>query len=126
MGFQKTVLILALVILSISIIVLSVFISRKDDDKIWPPESSTCPPYYDISYNINGNVFCEDNFGIQDDASTIDISAVVINGEPGNNCKKFYVENVAGVRMNSEQKCSFVEKCKVNWEGWCEKPTYSY
>ena len=125
MGFQKTVLMVALVILSITIIVLSIFISRKDDEKIWPPESSTCPPYYDISYNEDGT-FCKDAFGIHDGSSTIDISAVVIQGATINNCEKFYVESTSGKKMNSDQKCSFVEKCKVNWEGWCGKPGYSY
>lgn len=125
MGFQKTVLMVALVILSITIIVLSIFISRKDDEKIWPPESSTCPPYYDISYNNNGT-FCKDAFGIHN-GSTIDISAVFIDdGVNKNTCENFYVESTSGKKMNSEQKCSFVEKCKVNWEGWCGKPGYSY
>lgn len=123
MGFQKTVLIIALVILSISIIVLSVFISRKDEDKIWPPESSTCPPYYDLSSNGNKNVFCEDTFGIQDGET--DISAVVIDGH-NNTCNKFFVESVGGKKMSSQAKCDFVDTCNVNWEGWCEKPTYSY
>jgi len=120
MGFQKTVLIIALVILSISIIVLSIFISRKDDEKTWPPESSTCPPYYDISNNSSGTFCIDNNFNIH--TTVVDISGAVAGG----NCGKFYVQSKAGTKMNSKQKCDFVQKCKVNWEGWCEKPSYSY
>jgi len=121
MGFQKTILIIALVILSISIIVLGSFISKKDKEKMWPPESSTCPPYYDLSYNNLGEIHCNgDNFGFD---SSVDISGV---GNHHANCASFMVQDGSGVKMNSDQKCQFVETCKVNWEGWCEKPSYSY
>ena len=122
MGFQKTVLIIALVILSISIIVLSIFISRKDDEKTWPPESSTCPPYYDISNNDTGTFCIDNNFDLHPPAPIADIADVV----GGGTCGKFYVQAKNGTKMNSKQKCEFVQKCKVNWEGWCEKPSYSY
>tara|TARA_B110000444_G_scaffold222081_1_gene223806 strand:+ start:723 stop:1091 length:369 start_codon:yes stop_codon:yes gene_type:complete len=122
MGFQKTVLIIALVVLSISIIVLSIFISKKDDEKTWPPESSTCPPYYDISKNVLGTL-CNNSFDMG--TKDTDISGVEISGHP-NKCGNFYVKSNSGVIMNTTQKCDFVKKCKVNWEGWCEKPTYSY
>ena len=54
MGFQKTVLIVALVILTICIIFISTVISKNESKKQWPPETGTCPPYYIVSTDDSG------------------------------------------------------------------------
>tara|TARA_Y100000816_G_scaffold276239_1_gene245227 strand:+ start:374 stop:760 length:387 start_codon:yes stop_codon:yes gene_type:complete len=128
MGFQKNVLIIALVILSISIIVLAAFISRKERDKLWPPELSTCPPYFDISQNGNA-IQCKalEGINIGEDISTKS-PAVTFEDATGskNTCLDFFVQNESGGKMNAEQKCDYSNKCKINWEGYCEKPGYQY
>lgn len=128
MGFQKNVLIIALVILSITIIVLASFISGKEKEKEWPPEVSTCPPYFDISQNGN-NIQCSTfSDGVEPGVSLLgtDITFKDAANGTNNNCKKFIVQTEAGAKMSAEDKCDYSEKCKINWEGYCEKPGFYY
>jgi len=126
MGFQKNVLIIALVILSITIIVLASFISGKEKEKKWPPEVATCPPYFDISQN--GNIIQCSTFtdGIEPGVSSLGTGETFKDADNGSNttCNKFTVQNAAGVKMSADDKCDYSEKCKINWEGYCENPGY--
>ena len=125
MGFQKNVLIIALVILSITIIILASFISGKEKEKEWPPEVATCPPYFDISQN--GNIIQCSTFtgGVEPGVATA-VSFKDAATDTNTTCNKFIVQNAAGAKMSAEDKCTYSEKCKINWEGYCEKPGYSY
>ena len=125
MGFQKNVLIIALVILSICIIILASFISKKESDKLWPPEKASCPPYYDISYNTDSSIICK-QFPT---GPTIGVIGTLTGGKKfedaesktNDNCNKFTLQTTNGtVKMTPKQKCDFSKICKINWEGHCD------
>ena len=132
MGFQKNVLIIALVILSISIIVVASFISKKDKEKSWPPEKATCPPYYDISYNTDSSIICKHFAGGPKPGVTVQLTDskfedATYDKDNDNDdskqafCKIFTLQTANGAKkMTPKQKCDFSKTCKINWEGYCD------
>ena len=104
MGFQKTVLIVALVILTICIIFIATVISKNESNKKWPPEVGTCPPYY-ITKNIDGGTVCER-----------DPNAPRI-GENSANCNKISLSMGGKPTISDKQKCEWANTCKIQWDG---------
>tara|TARA_Y100001970_G_C14253363_1_gene873398 strand:+ start:5916 stop:6278 length:363 start_codon:yes stop_codon:yes gene_type:complete len=103
MGFQKTVLIIALVILTIAIIFIATIISKNESNKIWPPETGTCPPYYTVSTE-NNEVKCKR-----------DPNAPRI-GESVDSCNMLNLKQ--GETMISDKaKCEWSNACKIQWDG---------
>ena len=103
MGFQKTVLIVALVILTICIIFISTVISKNESKKQWPPEIGTCPPYYVVSTE-NGGVSCERD----PNAPTI--------GENNGNCNRLNLKEGTNF-ISDKTKCEWSNTCKIQWDG---------
>ena len=108
MGFQKTVLIVALVILTLAVIVMATVISNNESKKKWPPEIATCPPYYKA----------------QGDATTKSISCVRTDGYPtigngGTNCKEYEMtdSNDASKFISDKKKCEWAKGCGIQWDG---------
>ena len=105
MEFQKTVLIIALVILVITLVLLSAIISNKAKNKEWPPEISTCPPYYRVQTNDDGMgstcVRVDENRKIGDDSDNCATLPLFENGKP----KTF------------AQKREWAEGCRIKWDG---------
>jgi len=106
MGFQKIVLIIALVILTFCIIFISSMISSTQANRKWPPEVATCPPYFGVEKsNTNpGKLKCQ----------------LVPNGPvPGSgvaNCKLFELAN--GITPTTDcQKCKWANQCGIQWDG---------
>ena len=126
MGFQKTVLIVALVILTLSIIVMATIISKNESDKKWPPEISTCPPYYSTVRDPQTNILqCkldvdDPNAPKADPIGTIDQSKYP-------NCtdtvkKILDLQTTAGNTIISEkQRCEWANKCGIVWDGISHK-----
>jgi hypothetical protein len=56
-GFQKTVLIVAIIILIITLIVIGVALSKKSAEIGWPPMVPQCPDYWTIDGSGN-NAIC--------------------------------------------------------------------
>jgi hypothetical protein len=57
MTFQKTVLIIALVLLILSLVIVGVLIKSAATTAKFPPEVSTCPDYFKVQ-NQNGTIHC--------------------------------------------------------------------
>jgi len=108
MGFQKNVLIVALVILVIMIIIMTAVIEASEGKKKWPPEISTCPPYYKLTYDSNVPQ-CE----------FIDTNRTIGEIENSTNCKKFSLVQ-GGRPASASWKKTWAQRCKVNWDGISE------
>lgn len=101
MGFQKTVLIIALVILTLCIIFIATVISKNEGNKKWPPETATCPPYYIVT---------KDNTCIRDpDAPKI--------GESNTQCDTFNLRSSGNAYKSDRDKCMWANECKIHWDG---------
>ena len=105
MGFQKNVLIVALVILVLAIIIMSAVIQASEGKKKWPPEISTCPPYYKLTYDDNVP-HCE----------FIDRNRTIGTPDESTDCKKFSLVQ-GGRPAGASWKKTWAQRCKVNWDG---------
>ena len=102
MGFQKTVLIIALVILTIAIIFISTVISKNEANKVWPPEVGTCPPYYIVS--------TEDGVKCKRDPNSPRI------GEDNQSCNMLNLKDGNNF-ISDKAKCEWANSCKIQWDG---------
>jgi hypothetical protein len=100
MGFQKTVLIIALVILTFSIIFIATVISKNEANKQWPPETATCPPYYIVT---------------KDNTCERDPNAPKI-GTTNSQCDTFNLKSSSGIKSDRD-KCLWANECKIHWDG---------
>jgi len=122
-GFQKVVLIVALVIFSISILFIAAMIANNNSKKKWPPETATCPPYFevvDITDQTTGKVTgkkCEQLKNSTGDAIPIayptDVSGVACNEYPSG--------TVTLSSKTNKDKCDWATKCNIVWDGITQK-----
>ena len=94
-GFQRTVLIIAAVMLVISLIVLGTLIRNANENVEWPPQSSSCPDYWT---NV-GNGVCQSV-----DKQNTGISSGTIN-------------TTSRGLATPQQRCDWAMKNKVMWDG---------
>ena len=105
MGFQKTVLIVALVILTLAIIVMATVISNNESKKKWPPEVATCPPFYKV-HGENGIISCK-----------LDASDAIGNGDSNCQTKQMTVAGDNSKFISDQDKCNWANGCGVHWDG---------
>ena len=112
MQFQKTVLIIALVVLVISVIIIAAILDQAEGKKKWPPEEGSCPPYYKLGTSIKddpSSIAC-----IQQDPERL-IGRAKDDRE---NCATFKLINENGKPKTRADKKAWVERCKVKWDGY--------
>ena len=106
--FQKNVFIIALVILSFSLIFIAAVISDKESGKKFPAETSTCPPYYSVVKDEeDGSLHCKlnDNFNVGEEK-----------------CKKFALHK-NGKLQSDFDKCEWAKGCNITWDGVWKRGT---
>lgn len=95
-GFQKTVLGVALIILSITLIALGVMIFNSRNSDAYPPELSNCPDYFEMRQN-KGEDMCYNIHGLG-------------NGDQ-DACLWFKpTDNIKTMKK-------FTKECKLTWDG---------
>ena len=120
-GFQKVVLIIALVIFSISILFIAAMIANNNSKKKWPPETASCPPYFEVvDVKKDGKIVgkrCEQLKNSTGDAIPIaypnDASGVACNVYPSG------TETLSS--KTNKQKCDWATKCNIVWDGITQK-----
>ncbi len=98
MGFQKTVLISAAVILLISLIFISIVLYNSKYNAKFPPVDTYCPDYWSLSEDANGPT-CNNDYSLG--TCRDDDSFNTVNKFPNGLCDMF----------------KWTEKCKVTWQG---------
>jgi hypothetical protein len=105
-GFQKTVLIIAIVILIITLVVIGVALSSSSRLEEWPPMLSDCPDYWKI--DGSGNMATCTN--IKDLGSC-----------PAKSGEKHLVMNFNSPVFSGDNgtcnKYNWAKKCGVTWDG---------
>ena len=98
-AFQKIVLTIFLVILVIALIVIGVMLYYNRENTLWPPETSECPDYWDVT----GPGLCKANPNL---------------GNIGNGCDTANFRNVMATGEKARKsKCTWAKKCGVYWDG---------
>jgi hypothetical protein len=95
-GFQRTVLIVAAVMLVICLVVLATLIKNAVEQVDWPPQSSTCPDYWLES--AQGMCSPQPNMNVGTSSGDLNIRKV---GTP-------------------EQRCDWARKHNVVWDGYTD------
>jgi len=99
-GFQKTVLVIAIIFLLICLIVISLLLIKNKKQQLWPPIISNCPDYWlDLSDNGSKCVNIQ-NLGTCKSTTTMDFSVAPYIGSNGDS-----------------QKYNWAKGCGVTWDG---------
>lgn len=97
-GFQKIVLIAAIIILIIALIFIGVALSYSQDNK-WPPMVPQCPDYWTADGSGN-NTICTNVMNLGSCNSVMNFSNAPFTGA-NSNCAKY----------------TWANKCGVSWDG---------
>jgi hypothetical protein len=108
-GFQKTVLMIAIVILIISLIIIGVAMSYATD-KNWPPYIPQCPDYWVMD-------------GSGNDTKCINVKNLGVNrcttaNTPG--YRNFTINTYKAFGESDDANCrkfTFARDCRVSWDG---------
>lgn len=105
MNFQKTVLIMATVLLIIILVVIGVSLSKASVEENWPPIVGECPDYWvDMSGNgeacFNSHSLGRCNVPREGEKGTMNFNQAPFTGDNGN-CAKY----------------NWATACEVTWDG---------
>ena len=107
-SFNKIVLTIATIVLSISLIALGIFLSKSMFENSYPPVISDCPDYWDVSFNSNNETICEN-------ISTIN------RGSQSSDCRKkainMFSTNGSNINDVMCEKYTWAKDCDITWDG---------
>ena len=114
MEFYKTVFMIMLVVLFISLSIVGYAIYNSKNDKKYPPIVSECPDYYELSGNI-----CTDVHGLNNGNDYNSGGASQSISCESVNFSLLPKSNNAGMGPNSAicEKKKWANTCGVNWDG---------
>ena len=112
MNFQKTVMMVALILFIAIMAVVAVLMSNNKKKAVFPPEIGVCPDYWELTnIQVNGR----DVKGCKDVNNVGNASGTIPNTDTGN-CS-------AGINFNDaayatkKAKCTAAKACGVEWDG---------
>jgi len=107
-NYNKTVLVVASVLLILGLVIIGFFITSTQKNSTYPPVIGDCPDYWDVGYDINKKKICtlrSINSGL---ASPAD-------------CRSYPVAlfNAAGTSDNDIicEKNKWAKRCNIHWDG---------
>ena len=110
-NFNKIVLTIATILLSISFILLGISLTKSLYEDVFPPIVSDCPDYWDVSYNSNDDVACKNTSTINSGNGTVACGS--IDGYP--------VDLFSSSGTNKYdvicEKYKWARKCGIVWDG---------
>ena len=106
-SFHKIVITISIIVLIISLIILSLFLTKSLFEDSYPPVISDCPDYWDVSYN-NNEVLCVNTSTININTSDIDCSFIPVNRFKINGSQE------DDILCN---KYEWAKKCNTSWDG---------
>ena len=107
-SFNKTVLIVACVLLILGLILIGVFISKNIEKAAYPPVVGDCPDYWDVSYNSSNQKICSKNS---------------INTGTGTtaSCQIYPVDIFSNAGTSVDDiicaKYTWAKECNIHWDG---------
>jgi len=98
MTFQKTVLMIAVVLFILIMTVVGVLMSKSTAETAFPPEIGTCPDYWELIDDDEGKKVCNNkkDLGI---------------------CNQNDIDFNADGYKSRKQKCNWAKGCNVEWDG---------
>lgn len=108
-GFNKTVLLIASVLLILGLIIIGYLIVTNVQNYSYPPIISDCPDYWDVNYDSANKKICKNN----------SINSGIANSSY--NCRDYSVDlfKASGTSINDIicEKYKWAKKCNIQWDG---------
>ena len=101
MNFQKSVLVIAIILFLIIMLMIGVIIRSHDKNKLFPPEVPHCPDYWESM----GQEGCRNTHGLGNIEKT----------ECGGDVK--FTEQKYQGESGRKNKCEWARNCEVEWDG---------
>ena len=110
-GFQKTVLLVAIGVLSVSLFGIAILLMKENRKKVFPNEIGDCPDYFQM-----GNEGCKSVKSYTQLGGTIkgDGSGPAGCTNPGKIFKTQAKYNGSNGRV---EKCKWAKRCGLTWDG---------
>ena len=107
MNFQKTILVVAIVVLIILLVLIGYTLSKSDASETWPPIVGSCPDYW-IDLSGNGEA-CFNSHKL----GTCNLPG---DGKDNNNTMNFN-QSPFNTSTGVCSKYKWANNCKVTWDG---------
>jgi len=107
-NFNRTVLLVASVLLILGLIIIGFFIVKSVEDSAYPPIISDCPDYWNVEYDsVTGKKKCTNNS--------------INSGIASNNCRNYSVDLfTANGTSEYDVICAknrWATRCNIHWDG---------
>ena len=113
-SFNKTVLIVACVLLILGLILIGVFISKNIEKAAYPPVVGDCPDYWDVSYNSANQKICSSN------SINTGIAGNMVSSST-TSCQSYPVSNFTNAGTSVDDiicaKHNWAKECNIHWDG---------
>jgi len=108
-NFNRTVLIVASILLIFGLIIVGFFIVKSLEDSAYPPIISDCPDYWNVLYDANANKDkkCQHNY----------INRPISNAECNNYPTSEFNKIGSSVDDIICAKHRWAKKCNIQWDG---------
>tara|TARA_Y100000741_G_scaffold51210_4_gene35079 strand:+ start:5771 stop:6106 length:336 start_codon:yes stop_codon:yes gene_type:complete len=100
-SFQKTIITISTIILIISLILVSTFLSKALMEETYPPIIADCPDYWDVTYDTTNNIICSNKTTINE------------GRQHNDKCKNINITQ----DMDICQKSQLARECDLAWDG---------
>ena len=111
-NFNRTVLLVACVLLIIGLVIIGLFSVKSIQDSAYPPIISDCPDYWNVTYNRAGEIICRNN--------------QINDGYATTQCRNYPTSkfNVSGTSANDIicEKSKWAKDCNIHWDGITNNP----
>ena len=111
MNFYKTVCIIALVILLVSLAFIGSALASSSQNMEFPPNISKCPDNYEIGYDEYGDFY-----------SCMNSNAVLDGCDSESFADSSYNMPGIGPTSGACEKKKWAKKCRVDWDGLTNNP----
>jgi hypothetical protein len=110
--FNKTVLMVASILLILGLIIIGIIIVRSLGEEVFPPVVTDCPDYWSVTYNAANEVICKNN--------------QINSGYAKDTCRNYPTSRFS-VNGTSEadklcEKSKWAKDCNIHWDGITNNP----
>ena len=112
-SFNKTVLIVACVLLILGLVLIGVFISKNIEKAAYPPVVGDCPDYWNVGF-VGGKKTCSSN-----SINTGIVGNMV--SSPTTACRSYPVSMFTDTALSVDdiicKKHKWAKECRIHWDG---------
>jgi|TARA_B110000495_G_C22983184_1_gene578191 hypothetical protein len=116
MGFNKTILIVAFVLLVIALVVIGLMINSAIGNAQFPPEVSVCPDWWKTDMSGN-NVICNNTKSLGKKIGGTGICNILPNDVTGENGSMTNSKYRGLGTSAMKAKCHLATQCGITWDG---------